>query len=1177
MRPALVFELSRGRLKTVCRWLCLAVAAAALAVPALAQEPVGAGKDQAPAPTKEWKGTIRGQVFDGKKGGPVGYATVTLIFPPPADGSAPRREVQVSDPNGAFEFKDVPAGTYKITFAKEGYQPATLSSFTVKPDQLDRADFNLPPLEAAEPAPKEGGKPGERVEEIPDVEEFVVLGARVEALEASRAESDEMINTLSAEEFSKFAASDVADALKFVAGVNVVEGQFAIIRGLEDRYSSTLYNSAPIPSPDPDKQSVQLDLFASDIVSNLVVAKTFGADLPSNSSAGSINILTHDYPEEIELKFSAGSGFNENAVDRFLEFNSGSPVGSEASAADTIETDFNGSLGGRWEWLGREFRFKGVAAREIDYDTGEGFQEGREPRRPEFLIPSDEGTPFEEITRSGSAAFGELLLTDGKYDLTLSERAERLTGYGGLGFDLDEKGNHRIDGSIFYTKKKQEAVELKENGYLAGFDYGVVAQFQQDNGFMDFNQFLAGTGSSCAEVCATLGSWIARVRENEGDSPNKGPLWYTSFIPSRSFDIDRDLLVYQLNGDHRVAQVDGLHFSWAGNYAKTTQSETALGARIFFEPENAAQPGFVIPTVFPVTVDAIQQADAAAVGGDPASTGNFGVQSGILDNSNDIHETAYFGRLDVDYERKIFAPLTLKVSGGGWYENAKRDVDSEFLENATVGGSSNFFVFAPTMEELGEILIDSITPATRISTNDSKRDITAGNVGLKATLWDRFDILSGLRVEDILIESRNQPFTGSTRFGAPATFPDAYIFFDRLDNPNRGEIGVFNPNRTYNDQLLGIDVPLAPCRASDGSIPNPTQLCVDLWNPADASDRAPLESLVNGKIDELKLLPAAGLAYRPIEGMSVRAAWSQTVARPSFREMGFYASVELGTDDLVVGNPQLQLSDVESWDGRIEYMWGELGDLAAFSAFYKTIEKPIESIVVRNPVNAESGALFRTFFNNPNTATLWGLELEARKNLGFFGPDLLEYFSVGGNFTWIDAKVDRTDAEIQRASIFFKTEPGDDVATYSGLKGSRRLFGQPQWIVNTDISFDQPEWGTRLTLAVFAISDLLDAAGTANTGPDGRVTSLTLDRYIDSFYSLDLVLTQTFPFDIPLGFLGMEGTIPSALTFKGSAKNLTDSTRRIIYDPAQTRQRVSERSFKIGRDYSFSATFSIAF
>ena len=76
---------------------------------------------------------------------------------------------------------------------------------------------------------------------------------------------------------------------------------------------------------------------------------------------------------------------------------------------------------------------------------------------------------------------------------------------------------------------------------------------------------------------------------------------------------------------------------------------------------------------------------------------------------------------------------------------------------------------------------------------------------------------------------------------------------------------------------------------------------------------------------------ALGFTYRPIEGLSLRGAWSQTVARPSFREMGFYVSVEPGTDDLTVGNPQLQLSDVESWDARAEYAWGEYGDLAALS------------------------------------------------------------------------------------------------------------------------------------------------------------------------------------------------------------------------------------------------------
>ena len=548
-----------------------------------------------------------------------------------------------------------------------------------------------------------------------------------------------------------------------------------------------------------------------------------------------------------------------------------------------------------------------------------------------------------------------------------------------------------------------------------------------------------------------------------------------------------------------------------------------------------------------------------------------------MNSSNDVQENAWFGRFDGDYEFQIAKPLRLRLSSGGWYEHAARDVESNFLENPTVNGSTNFGISGATMEALGETIFSSIDGGfNRLSTNESKREIKAGNVGLKATLWDQLDLLGGLRVEDIFIESLNQPFTGGATFVGPQTFPDTYIFFDRLDNPYRGEVAVYSPTATYNDQLLGIDVPLAPCRALDGSIPNPAQLCVDLLNFDDPSDRSITESLINGTIDELKLLPAAGVAWRPLDGMAVRGAWSRTVARPSFREMGFYASVELGTDDLVVGNPQLTLSEVESWDGRVEYMWGEQGDLAAFSAFYKTIDRPIESIVVRNPITLEGNALWRTFFNNPNTAKLYGIELEMRKNLGFFGPEALEYFSLGGNFTYIHARVDRTDAELKRSQIFFQTTPGS-TPSYTGLETSRRLFGQPEWIVNTDLSFDQPDWGTRLTLSFFAISDLLDAAGTAAAGPDGLIRSLTLDRYIDWYYTLDLIFSQTFPFDVPLEPLGMEGTIPSALTFKTSIKNLTDSTRRIIYDPAQTSHKVAERSYKVGRDYSISLTYTFAF
>jgi outer membrane receptor protein involved in Fe transport len=290
--------------------------------------------------------------------------------------------------------------------------------------------------------------------------------------------------------------------------------------------------------------------------------------------------------------------------------------------------------------------------------------------------------------------------------------------------------------------------------------------------------------------------------------------------------------------------------------------------------------------------------------------------------------------------------------------------------------------------------------------------------------------------------------------------------------------------------------------------------------------------------------------------------------------MGYYASVEPASDDVVVGNPQLQLSDVENYDLRVEYFFGVSGDLVAASGFYKTIEDPIESIILRNPADfgdASSTAFYRTFFNNPSEATLWGVELEARKNLAFLreagsaglrrlgarddlpGFELIDYVSLGGNFTWIEAEVDRTDAELARASRFFAAGSSET------LNQSRRLFGQPEWIANADVSFDHPDWGTRATLAFYAISDVLDAAGAVNVSRNGQIDALTLDRYVDSFHTLDLIVRQS---------------IWQGLAVKFTAKNLTDSRRQIVYDPSQTSDKIEERSFKVGRDFSLELSYT---
>ena len=1057
----------------------------------------GAARAQDPQPT----GSLEGRVVDSVTGEAAEGVTVTVTGPPAEPGGAPLRAVRTSGADGRFAFPSLPVGSYELAFEKQGRE-SSVSDVAVAAGQASQVELKLPPLPVAEPAPS-------------DVEEFVVVASpTAEILAASRLDSDQLLNTLSAEDFSKLAISDVAEALKFVPGVNVVEGQFAIIRGLEDRYSSTLYNGAVVPSPDPDRQSIQLDLFPSDVVSDLAVSKTFGPELPSNSSGGSINILTQSYPEEFEFKLSGGSGFNDRAWDNFLEFVDGSAVGDETSGSDVLESDFAASLGGRGSLLEREIRFKAAIGWETDYETAEGYKETREPRRA-------------ATGQAGDLALGDLSLSGGRFDLTQSEEEERFTSYAGFGFDLDESGNHKIDASIFYITKEDETVEAKDDGFFPFFPYSVLGDTQAGGGEISTGQF---------DCCATPTTWIRGVRRQPIDTADRGPLWYTNFAESESFKRERDLFISQLNGDHHFDAIEGLHASWAGNYAKTTQDEDSRGIHYFYEPTNPEQ----VPTDFPTTPEDL-------------GAGAFAANNDLFKSDNHISEDQGFGRLDLDYEIPFSDAFTLKLTTGGWYENASRDVDSGFLEQPFIttcteplvaGCGSQFAIIGADPLTLGKSIDGVInqTSGARDTTNESNREIQAWHLGSKGTLFEQLDLLAGFRLESIFIESLNDPFTGEAAFdGSPAIFPTKYLFFDRFDNPARGEPAP-PPGTIFNDQILGIDLPIDP-----------------VTGLVDLVDRAQIEGLVNGEIDETKFLPSLGLTWRPLEGLALRAAWSETVARPSFREMGYYVSVEPGTDDLIVGNPQLGLSDVESYDVRAEYTWGDHGDLAALSLFYKTVQDPIESIVVRNPQNVEagSGALFRTFFNNENEATVQGIEVEARKSLDFLGSDLafLEYLSLGGNFTYIDAEVDRSEVEIIRAQPFF--------GSVGSLKGSRRLFSQPEWIANADISFDHPDWGTKATLVVFAISDVLDAAGSAFVTSSGDILSYTPDRYLDSYYQLDLIMSKTWRVDFLRG----------DLTFKVSIKNLTDSTRRIIYDPEQTHDEIVERSWKAGRDYSFSLTY----
>jgi outer membrane receptor protein involved in Fe transport len=65
-------------------------------------------------------------------------------------------------------------------------------------------------------------------------------------------------------------------------------------------------NGLPVPSPEPEKKSVPLDLFTSGILESITAYKTYTPDLPGSFAGGSVNIKTKAYPDSRVLKGKAG-------------------------------------------------------------------------------------------------------------------------------------------------------------------------------------------------------------------------------------------------------------------------------------------------------------------------------------------------------------------------------------------------------------------------------------------------------------------------------------------------------------------------------------------------------------------------------------------------------------------------------------------------------------------------------------------------------------------------------------------------------------------------------------------------------------------------------------------------------------------------------------------------------
>ncbi|MHB1050203.1 MAG: TonB-dependent receptor [Bacteroidota bacterium] len=231
------------------------------------------------------QGVLYGRIVDAATGDELINATVFIVGT--TLGS-------ISDIEGNYRLANLPAGTYTVSYSMLGYAKTILNGVVIDGAEPKKIDVALK-------------------EEVLESEEVVVEAEMIKSTESAllkiRQRSASVSDGISTEAMSKTNVSTAADAVSQVTGASIVEGKYVYVRGLGDRYMYTQLNGVTLPSSDPDRNAVSLDIFPAKFIENIVTEKTFTPDKPGDFTGGNVNINTKSFPETFSFSMSAGTGY----------------------------------------------------------------------------------------------------------------------------------------------------------------------------------------------------------------------------------------------------------------------------------------------------------------------------------------------------------------------------------------------------------------------------------------------------------------------------------------------------------------------------------------------------------------------------------------------------------------------------------------------------------------------------------------------------------------------------------------------------------------------------------------------------------------------------------------------------------------------------------------------------
>ena len=239
-------------------------------------------------------------------------------------------------------------------------------------------------------------------------------------------------------------------------------------------------------------------------------------------------------------------------------------------------------------------------------------------------------------------------------------------------------------------------------------------------------------------------------------------------------------------------------------------------------------------------------------------------------------------------------------------------------------------------------------------------------------------------------------------------------------------------------------------------------------------------------MNEVSFLPALNVVYKVTEKMNLRAAYSRTIGRPSFKEKSEAEIYDPITKRTFSGNIDVELTNIDNADFRYEFFMGGK-DMISLGGFYKRFDGHIELVSFETaPDNFKP--------RNSGIAHVFGGEFEIRKGLRqHTSSKFLQGFFFAGNVSIVHSMVDMT-------SVFVDNQGGtelqlreDNARDGETINRFRAMSGQSPYAVNASISYEFGDDRGNISLAYNVQGDQLSIIGS------GRVP----DVYTIAFHSLN--------------------------------------------------------------------------